>query len=214
MRQLPQLQRRAATLAGAAVMAAALSACSGGQVVASNADQFYVRVPAGWKVYEESQLLHTSKWSSLVSNRPRYFMAASDGPHPKSSQPLSPSKYPWVVLLVADLSGPQRDSLTLGTLQDVLVPVDQLSQQGVGVQALQQGRLLVNGALRGTKVAFEVGAGMGGGAIDYEQETWVNSATNRVWALMVGCSPACYQANGSIINSVVDSFYVSDREHR
>jgi hypothetical protein len=180
--------------------------------VASNPDQFYVRVPAGWKVYDESQLLHTSKWSSLMSNRPRYFMAASDDPHPKSSQPLSSSKYPWVVLLVADLSASQRDSLTLGTLQDVLVPVDQLSQQGVGVQPLQQGRLLVRGALRGTEVSFEVG-GTGGGAIDYEQETWVNSATNRVWALMVGCSPACYQAHQSLINSVVDSFYVSDRGH-
>lgn len=208
----PQLltRSRLAVLGGAVVLALGLSACSSGQVVSSRPDRFYLRVPAGWKTYHEAQLLRSPKWSTLSIDPPRFFLAASAAPHPDIGQPLSASKYPWAVLLVEDLSGSAQQDLTFSSLSDLLVPVDQLSQQGVPVQELQQGQLLVKGALRGTKMAFEVGGGTSGAAIDYQQVSWVNSATNRVWALMVGCSPNCYKANSSLINSVLQSFYVSD----
>lgn len=201
---------RVAGLVGVAAFAVGLGACSSGHVVASDPDRFYLRVPSGWKIYHESQLLHTSEWSDLAASPPRFFMAASDDPHPSVSQALGSTKYPWATLFVEDLSASDQQSLTLGDLSDVPVPVDSLSEEGVPVQQLQQGQLLVRGALRGTKTVYEVGAGSSG-AIDFVQDAWVNSATNRLWALTVGCSPTCYQAHGSLINSVVETFYVSDR---
>jgi hypothetical protein len=45
----------------------------------------------------------------------------------------------------------------------------------------------------------------------YEQETWVNSATDKVWVLMSGCSPSCFQAQEPVINRVMQSFLVIDR---
>lgn len=205
---------RAASLVGAAalavVFAAGLGACSSGHVVSSDPDRFYLRVPSGWKIYHESQLLRSSNWSSLAASPPRFVMAASDDPHPSVSQPLGPAKYPWATLFVEDLSGSNRDNFTLGDLSDMPVSVDSLSEEGVPVQELQQGQLLVRGALRGTRTAYEVAAGSSE-AIDFVQDAWVNSATNTLWALTVGCSPTCYQAHEPLINSVVDTFYVSDR---
>jgi hypothetical protein len=202
--------RRAALVGGAAVLAFALTACGGSRVVSSNSLRFYVRVPANWKVYSKAEMLRTAKFAALVSNPPEFLVSASADPrHPNASQPFSASKYPWAILLVNNVSGSARLSLTLESLSDVLVNVDELSQEGVPVQELKQGSLLVNGGLRGTKVAFQVGTG--GSAIDYEQATWVNAATDRLWTLMVGCSPDCYKTQDSAIDGVVQSFYVSDR---
>ena len=39
----------------------------------------------------------------------------------------------------------------------------------------------------------------------------MNSATSKVWLLMVGCSPSCYQAQQSVIGRIIDSFVVTDR---
>ena len=175
-------------------------------MVASNPEGFYLRVPPGWKVFGRSQMLRTAKFAALLANPPQVLVGASDAPHPAASQPFSASKYPWAVLVVSKLGSSEQQSLTLGGLQDVLVNVDQLSQQGVAVQQLAQPRLLVRGSLRGTDVAFEVGSGAS--AIDYQQETWVNSPTDRLWVLMVGCSPSCYQQQSGLISSVVQSFYV------
>lgn len=210
MRPHSLTRSRVALAGGAVALTLGLSACSSGLVVASRADRFYLRLPSGWKTYYKSQLLSNPKWSMFALNPPRVFLAATGGPHPNISQPLSSSNYPWAVFVVEDLAGTAQQSLTLSSLSDVVLPVDQLSQQGTPVQQLQQGQLLVRGALRGTKMAYEIGSGTGGGAIDYQQETWVNSATDRVWALMVGCSPDCYKTNGSLISSIVQSFYVSN----
>jgi hypothetical protein len=195
--------------AGAVVLAATLAACGGTQVLSSGSLRFYLRVPVNWKVYSKHQLMQTVKFAALLTNPPQYLTAASANPRPTSSQPFTASKYPWEILMVTKLPSSQQQSLTLGGLSDVLVPVDQLSQQGVAVQNLAQSQLLVKGSLRGTKVFYQVGTGSG--AIDYQQATWVNTPTNKLWVLMVGCSPACYQAQGPAISSVVQSFYVSDR---
>ncbi len=192
-------------VASAGVLAMLLGAC-GSQVVADHDLGYYLRVPSGWKIYPKSQMLRTAKFAALLANPPQVLVGASNDPHPNASQTFSASKYPWALLVVTKLGASQQESLTLGGLQDVLVNVDQLSQQGVAVQELTQPSLVVNGSLRGTKVSFEVGSGAN--AIDYVQETWVNSPTNTLWALMVGCSPSCYQQQSSLINSVVQSFYV------
>jgi hypothetical protein len=197
--------RRCSALAGATVLGMLLGAC-GGQVVASHALGYYLRLPSGWKVYSKSQMLRTAKFAALLANPPQVVLGASDAPHPDASQTFSASKYPWALLVVTGLGSSQQESLTLAGLQDVLVNVDQLSQQGVAVQELAQPSLVVHGSLRGTKVVFEVGSGAN--AIDYEQETWVNSPTDRLWVLMVGCSPQCYQQQSSVLNSVLQSFYV------
>ena len=37
----------------------------------------------------------------------------------------------------------------------------------------------------------------------------MNSPTNKVWVLAVGCSPSCFQAHRSTIDKIVKSFTVT-----
>ncbi|MHB1499326.1 MAG: hypothetical protein ACYCXN_15615, partial [Acidimicrobiales bacterium] len=99
MRPHPFTRSRVALAGGAVALTLGLSACSSGLVVASRADRFYLRLPSGWKTYYKSQLLSNPKWSMFALNPPRVFLAATGGPHPNISQPLSSSNYPWAVLV-------------------------------------------------------------------------------------------------------------------
>ena len=204
--------RVAALIALAALLAGLLTACAGTQAVVSASQHLYVSLPASWKVYSESQLAQTQAFQSLgVSAQPPFLAGASGSPRPHATDVFTHSSYPWAVILAEPLSANQRSSMSLLGLNDILVPVDQLSSEGIPVQTLAQPQLLVNGAMRGTLYSIEIGLPSPIGDVDYDQETWANSATNKVWLLMVGCSPRCFQAQHSAITHIVSSFYVPDR---
>jgi hypothetical protein len=194
------------------LLAVLLTACAGTQAVVSGSQHLYVSLPASWKVYSESQLAQTQAFQALgVSAPPPFLAGASGSPRPHAADVFTQSSYPWAVVLAEPLTADQRSSMSLLGLNDILVPVDQLSSEGIPVQTLSQPELLVNGAMRGTLESLEIGLPSPIGEVDYDQETWSNSATNKVWLLMVGCSPRCFQAQHSAITHIVSSFYVPDR---
>ena len=195
---------------GVVALASVLSACANNHVVSSKHQDVYFNVPSSWRVYSEHALARTTKFQGLLSNPPAFIAAAVASAHPAASQAFSPSSYPWAIALVRQLDPTTRAQMSFEGLSDVLVNVDSLNQEGAAVQPLAQSKLLLNGSLRGTVVSYQIGTGPST-AIDYEQATWVNSATTKVWALMVGCSANCYQLNKSEIDRVIQSFYVADK---
>jgi hypothetical protein len=182
-----------------------LGAC-GNHVVSNQHVPIYFTVPASWKIYGQAALDQLPKWAALITNTPVFLAAATASPRPTPSDPFNPSAYPWAISMVTLLTSTQQQQLTLEGLSDVVVDVDALGQDGVNVRELDQPELLVNGSMRGTIVNYEVGSGRN--AIDYEQATWVNSATNKIWVLMAGCSPTCFQLGQPIIQNIIASFYV------
>lgn len=204
--------RATAFVAFAPLLAILLTACAGTQSLVSGSQHLYVGLPSNWKVYDESQLAQTQAFHALgVSAPPPFLAAASGSPRPSAAEVFTHSSYPWAVVLAEPLTANQQSSMSLLGLNDILVPVDQLSSEGIAVQTLEQPELLVKGALRGTLESLEIGLPSPIGEIDYDQETWANSATNKVWLLIVGCSPRCFQAQHSAIVHIVSSFYVPDR---
>jgi len=172
--------RVAALMALGALAAGLLTACADSQAVVSASQHLYVSLPASWKVYNESQLAQTQAFQSLgVSAQPPFLAGASGSPRPRAADVFTQSSYPWAVVLAEPLSADQRSSMSLLGLNDVLVPVDQLSSEGIPVQTLSQPELLVNGAMRGTLYSIEIGLPSPIGEVDYDQETWANSATTR-----------------------------------
>jgi len=189
-----------------------VTACAGTQAVVSGSQHLYVSLPAGWKVYNESELAKTQAFQALgVSAAPPFLAGASGSPRSHAGDVFTHSSYPWAVILAEPLTANQQSSMSLLGLNDILVPVDELANEGIPVQTLAQPELMVNGAMRGTLESLEVGLPSPIGEIDYDQETWANSATNKVWLLLVGCSPRCFQAQHSTITHIVSSFYVPDR---
>ena len=195
-----------------AVLGLLLTACLGTQAVVSASQQLYVNLPTGWKVFNESQLATTQTFGPLgVSTHPPFLAGASGGPRPRAADVFSQSSYPWAIVLAEPLTSDQQSSMSLLGLTDILVNVDDLANEGIQVQTLAPPELMVKGAMRGTLNSLEIQLPAPVGEIDYEQETWVNSATNKIWLLMVGCSTRCFQAQSSVIHHVVSSFFVPDR---
>lgn len=202
--------RRALAVVAAMLVTGGLAACSSNHVVSSSAQQFYVSVPSGWKVFNSASLKGDSSLHSLISTPPQFLEVASANPRAHAGDAFTSSKYPWAIALVRPLSKAEQTQLSLEGLSDVLVPVDELSQLGDSVQMLSQPTEQVNGPLHGIVLSVQL-QGPSGGQIAYEQSTWVNGATSKIWLLMVGCSPLCFQQQQSVISSVMNTFYVTDK---
>ena len=202
--------RRGFAIAVGVVATASLAACSSGHIVASKTQQFYASLPSGWRIYGEKAIKDNKDLNTLISTPPQFLAVASSGPRPHAADALSSSNYPWAIALVRPLSATEKTQMSLQGLGDILIPADELSQLGDNVQLLSQPTEQVNGALHGIVMAVQL-QGPSGGQIAYEQSVWVNSATSKVWLLMVGCSPSCYQAQQSVISRIIGSFVVTDR---
>jgi hypothetical protein len=201
--------RRSLAVVTAMLVAGGLAACSSNHVVSSRAQQFYASVPSGWKVFSSASLKGDHALHSLISTPPQFLEVASAAPRAHVRDVFSSSKYPWAIALVRPLSTAERSQLSLESLSDVLVPVDELSQLGENVTMLSQPTEQVNGALHGIVLSVQLQGPSG--EIAYEQSTWVNGATSKIWLLMVGCSPLCFQQQQSVISNVMDTFYVTDK---
>jgi hypothetical protein len=201
---------RALSVVVALALAGGLAACSGNQNVASSSQQFYASVPSGWKVFDSSALTHDTSLHSLITTRPTFLAVASASPRARATDAFTSSRFPWAIALVRPLTSAEQSQMSLESLSDVLVPVDELSQLGDNVQLLSQPTEQVNGSLHGMVLSVQL-QGPSGGEIAYEQSTWVNGATSKIWLLMVGCSPSCFQQQQSVISSVMDTFFVTDK---
>jgi hypothetical protein len=188
------------------------SACSGTQVVSSKSQALYFQVPPNWTVYGEQALEQNSAFSALLAAQPHFYETASANPHPRPNDAWTSSEYPWAIAVVMSLTGSQQMGMSFEGMSTVMVPLDQLSTEGFSILPLSTPETLVNGNLHGALLEYELQGGAGSGpSISYEQETWVNSATNNVWALLVGCNPSCFTAQKQVIDHVVQTFYVADR---
>jgi hypothetical protein len=197
--------------AAALVLGAGLAACSDGHVVSSDTQQLYLKVPSSWTVFDEHALVKDGAIGSLFTSAPTFATIAFGARHVRPGDAFTPTAYPWAIVVVRPLSGSEQSQMSFNGLRDVLFNVDDLQTEGANVQSLGTPALLVKGGLHGTLVAYEIQGAQASSALAYEQETWVNSATNKVWVLMAGCSPSCFQAQQTVISRVVQSFLVIDR---
>ncbi|MGA3219400.1 MAG: hypothetical protein ABSE77_10070 [Acidimicrobiales bacterium] len=195
----------------ALVLGTALAACSDAHVVASDSQQLYLKVPSSWTVFDEHALAHDGAFGSLFTSTPIFATIAFGTRHARPGDAFTPTGYPWMIVVVRPLNGTEQSQMSFNGLRDVLFNVDTLQTEGANVQSLATPALLVKGSLHGTLVAYEVQGSQASSALAYEQETWVNSATNKVWVLMAGCSPSCFQAQQTVIGRIMQSFLVTDR---
>jgi hypothetical protein len=195
----------------ALVLGTVLTACSDGHVVASDSQQLYLKVPSSWTVFDEHALAEDGAFGSLFTSTPIFATIAFADRHAHPGDAFTPTSYPWAIVVVRPLTGDEQSGMSLNGLRDVLFNVDTLQTEGANVQSLATPALMVNGALHGTLVAYEVQGSDASSALAYEQETWVNSATDKVWVLMAGCAPSCFQAQQSVIGRIMRSFLVIDR---
>jgi hypothetical protein len=202
-----------------ALIALLLSSCSTSVTYAGSSSQgVFFKLPRSWTLYNQTTLqdmglvnpTQTSQAEAQGDSYQLFVSFASPNPHlgTHGAPDLSGSS-PWAYNFVESLGGSDAESMSLSSLQDLVLPVDTLTQQG-DAQPLAATKYLVKGDLRGTRVAYE--AKSQSGSVSFEQVALVNSPTNEVWVLAVGCSPSCFEAHRATIDHIVDSFTVTGQE--
>jgi len=207
----------AAVLAFGALLAGLLSGCTTSVTyVGSTTQHMFFEVPNNWEVFS-SATLRQNGWidpaaSSLAALEGQSYLAfqtvAGANPKVASSVNSQSGPYPWAEAQVEVLSGDDQANYSLANLADVNYPISQLNQNGDPVEQLAPTRFLVDGALRGSRVAYQIDS-PASGDLSFEQVAFMNSATARIWALDVGCSPKCFQAHRAMFDHIVSSFIVT-----
>jgi len=207
----------AALVAFGVLLAWLLSGCTTTVTyVGSSTQDLYFKIPNTWEVFSRATLQENGWVDPAASTQaalagqshPVFETVAGANRKVASSVDTQSGPYPWAMAQVVALDGGDQANTSLAALADENYPIDQLNQDGDRVQQLSPTKLLVDGALRGSRVAYQIDSPQTG-AISFEQVAYVNSATDKVWLLDVGCSPACFQAHRAMFDSIVSSFIVT-----
>lgn len=193
-----------------ALVAGLLAGCSpSATYLGTTAQEFYFKTPRHWETFSASGMQNlglptTSQSSQLKANGDSYPLYASFASGVKHLGPKGVAgPHPWVLGMVMSLGSQDQTSISFSGLQDEVFNVG----EGSSSKSLSPAKVIVKGALRGTRVAYELSAG--GTSLAFEQEAVVNSPTDKLWLLAAGCSPSCYAAHRSLISAIVGSFTVT-----
>lgn len=206
-----------------------LSSCGGTgfQYVHDRSTETFVRVPDGWQMFTQNEILGTGNALNPFAQPGNHieFMrsftadpAAGPGAIPDFS-----AERPQGYVLVEELNPVARDEVSLGVLRNAFLPVDQIYSNFPGDIAFFardehlemegfQGSHLVYTIQRST-IARYVGAS----AVDFpadsvtiNQTALVDPTLSRTYLLVILCTSNCYDDNQSTIDLIANSLRVKE----
>jgi hypothetical protein len=210
-------------LAGAAFAAAvSLSACSVATqytYVADSSDNAYFKVPPSWKPVDQNHLAATE--AQLLGSSPagqaggpltwsRAFDAAAQ---PSAAHIFATDSQPVAYASVQAMNTTQRAGLSFDSMRNLLLPVTAAARQAAkkagatfaGFQSIGDS-VITSGGVRGVNELF--GYDIRGVPEIFDQTVLTNSATTKLYLLLVQCDQSCFVAHRAQIATVVRSFTV------
>ena len=198
-----------------AVAAVLLTSCAGSgfTYVKSSANKTYFKVPDNWRVYNKDQVLGLDKSATRPQPDPGLkYLAVFDGdPKPSLEHDLQTATAPFGVVKVRQLSPEERDTFSLASLRNEVIPIDDILQQDVGqIQLVTQPKSIVKSrGLHGSRLVYSVVTENGSFTVD--QTGLVDAATNVLYFFIVGCEAECFAQNRRTISEVADSWTIKER---
>jgi len=214
--------RRSATLTAITVCLFALAGCSssGSQYVKSTENRTYFKVPTGWKLFDEQQLIQDNKDLSadqkdkILNSSWRVGFDAS--PEPQPQHVFAPhSGFPVGFAEVDHLSGGDSDAVSDESLRNQFIPVDQLVQNKQ-LDVLDYQNVNRGGGFHGIRFRARVHSAPDspiyaeGPAFTIEQVSLVNQAHDKSYSLITMCSAKCFEKNTGRIEGIMDSWTVEE----
>jgi len=207
-------RRRLGAALGGLLLVALGAGCAGSgyHYVKNSDDRTYFKVPEGWKLFDEDQVLKVfardlsprerdaerdSSWQVVFDASPRPSIAHLGDPK---------AKHPNGIAVVRELSFDDSDSLSLGSMRNLFFDVDSAVQNQMG-EIVSYEPLELDGGFHGFHMVAEVDS-ENGAVVTLDQTTLVDQATSKVYTLLVTCTAQCYADHSDQIGRVVDSWTV------
>ena len=181
--------------------------------VADSGDSAYFKVPPSWHQVSESSL-EAVQGQSGSEGTYLWSRAYDDSSSPSVQHVFSSSPEPVAYASVLGLSAAQRGNVSFNSMRDLLLPVTSQARSAAsaahaglaGFQSLRDD-VITNGSHdRGVNEIFNYNLGATPETFDLTVLT--NSATTKLYFLLVHCSATCFADNYKQIATVVGSFTV------
>jgi len=181
--------------------------------VTDSADSAYFKVPPSWRQVNQSTLQSTEGPASQEGSY-LWSRAYDDSAKPSVANVFASSATPVAYASVLGLSASERNGVSFNSLRDLLLPVTASARQAAaaaheqlsGFASLSDQVVTDSHDDRGIREIFDYDLGLTPETFDLTVLT--NSATTKIYFLLVHCSATCFANDYNQIASVVGSFTV------
>ena len=197
------------------LVALVLAGCegSGYSYVSNTSTKTYFKVPEEWELFDRKEMMASGSGGvslqSLQSGSDPWMVAFDAAPNPDLDHVLATSsRHPTGYALVRPLTEKERDTYSLASLRNEVVPLDQLEQTEGRVEAVSEEEIELESGAHGSRLVHKIK--VGGEYFTLDQTGLVDLGIHRVYVLVIGCRAACYEANKAVIDQVVDSWTIEE----
>jgi len=203
---------RVATLVMAGV---AIVGCAAPQYhyVADSADNAYFKVPPSWHQVSPSSL-QAAEGSQSQEGTYLWSVAYDSAKKPSVDHIFSATPTPVAYSSVLSLSSAERNDLSFNSMRDLLLPVTSQARKAAstaheelsGFASLSDQVVTDSHNDRGIREIFDYD--LGTSLETFDLTVMANSATTKLYFLLVHCSASCFAADYKQISTVVTSFTI------
>ncbi len=214
------LHRVTGALIAAAVTLSACSVAGHYTYVTDSGDSAFFKVPPTWKPVSQdllaaaqAQLLGSSP-AGPAGGRLSWSRAYDAAARPSAGHIFAATSQPVAYASVQAMSVTQRAGLSFDSMRNLLLPVTTAARQAAkkagapfsGFQSIGDQVITTHDGIRGVTELF--GYVIGGMPEIFDQTVLTNSATTKLYLLLVQCNQSCFLAHRAQIGTVVRSFTV------
>ena len=181
--------------------------------VTDSADSAYFKVPPSWHQVSQSSL-EAAEGTASENGTYLWTRAYDDSAKPSVDNVFSASADPVAYSGVLGLSAAQRNDVSFNSMRDLLLPVTASARSAAsaaheelsGFASLSDQVITDNHNDRGIREIFDYD--LGTTLETFDLTVMSNSATTKLYFLLVHCMATCFAANYNQIAAVVGSFTV------
>ena len=181
--------------------------------VTDSADSAYFKVPPSWRQVNQNTL-QAAEGPSSQQGAYLWSRAYDDSLKPSINNVFSTAAHPVAYASVLQLTSAERNDVSFNSMRDLLLPVTATARKAAaanhetlsGFASLADEVITDKHDNRGIREIFDYNLGVTPETFDLTVLT--NSATTKLYFLLVHCSAPCFASNYNQIATVMGSFTV------
>jgi hypothetical protein len=184
---------------------------TGYHYVKSSENKAYFKIPDGWRLYSQEQILDRAKGLSPREKQAELdstWRVVFDGaPKPALAHLFDTrSKHPTGMALVLQLSFDDSDSVSLMALRNFFFDIDGAAQNNTG-EVISYESVELDGGFHGIHIVATLDDDRGR-PLTINETAVLDQSTSKLYIFIVGCEATCYEDEQGSIERIVKSWTV------